>query len=220
MTRLYLIRHCEAEGNQKRLLQGSIDLDISETGARQLEFLGKRFENIHLDRIYSSPLIRTQKTARAVAVPKNMQIEIHEGLRELDCGIYEGRPFHEIFEKFPEFEEIWLYHPQDIDPEGGEPMRVTYERIWKAVLDIVRKNPDKTIAAATHGGVTRCLMCRILYGSIDKLKDTAWTDNTAVTLLEFDEDLKPNVVFFNDASHVPDEFMPKRSKISSFSEEK
>ena len=219
MTQLYLIRHCEAEGNSKGLLQGSIDLDITETGARQLEYLGKRFENIHLDRIYSSPLIRTQKTAHAVADRKGLNVEIYDGLRELDCGIFEGIPFAEIFEKYPEFREMWLEHPQDINPEGGEPMRVTYERIWEAVVDIARQNPDKTVACATHGGVTRCLLCRLLYGEIECLKDTGWTDNTAVTLLEFDDELNPRIVFLNDSSHVPVEFMPKRSKIASYAKE-
>lgn len=217
MTKLYLIRHCEALGNLNHLLQGSTDLDISETGAKQLEFLGQRFKGIHLDRIYSSPLIRTRKTALAVAEPKGMDIEICEDLREIDCGVYDGKPFTELFANDPEFEEMWANHPQDADIEGGEPMRVSYERIWNAVLSIVRENRGKTIAAATHGGVTRLLLCRLIYGDIGRLKDTGWTDNTAVTLLEFDDELNPTIVFKNDASHVPEEYMPQASRIANFS---
>ena len=37
MTEIYLVRHCEAMGNVKRLFQGSTDLDISETGEKQLK---------------------------------------------------------------------------------------------------------------------------------------------------------------------------------------
>ena len=36
MTYIYLVRHCEAMGNHKRLFQGSTDCDISEIGAKQL----------------------------------------------------------------------------------------------------------------------------------------------------------------------------------------
>lgn len=217
MTRLYLIRHCEALGNLYHLLQGSTDMDISETGEKQLQFLGQRFKDIHLDRIYSSPLLRTRKTALAVADPKGMDIEICEGLREIDCGIYDGKPFSETFEKYPEFEDMWHNHPQDIAPKDGEPMRTAYERIWETVLSIVRENCGKTIAAATHGGVTRLLLCRLIYGDIERLKDTGWTDNTAVTLLEFDDELNPTIVFKNDASHVPEEYMPQASRIANFS---
>lgn len=37
MTRLYLVRHCEARGNADRVFQGSTDAEISERGALQLE---------------------------------------------------------------------------------------------------------------------------------------------------------------------------------------
>ena len=46
MTNIYMVRHCEAMGNVKRLFQGSTDLDISETGEKQLEYLNRRFEEI------------------------------------------------------------------------------------------------------------------------------------------------------------------------------
>jgi broad specificity phosphatase PhoE len=51
MTKIYFVRHCEAEGNVKRIFQGLTDLDISELGAKQLKLLEKRFENIPLDKI-------------------------------------------------------------------------------------------------------------------------------------------------------------------------
>lgn len=217
MTKLYLVRHCEAYGNLHHLLQGSTDFDITETGAEQLKFLGQRFKDIPLDRIYASPLLRTRKTAQAIAEPKGMGIEVCDGLREINCGIYDGKPFSEIYRMYPDFEEIWANHPQDVDIEGGEPMRVSYERIWQTVLSIVRENQGKTIAAATHGGVTRLLLCRLIFGNIERLKDTGWIDNTAVTLLEFDDELKPTIVYQNDFSHVPEEYLPQASKITSFS---
>ena len=46
MTEIYMVRHCEAMGNVKRLFQGSSDFDISEIGAKQLEYLKNRFKNI------------------------------------------------------------------------------------------------------------------------------------------------------------------------------
>ena len=46
MTYIYLVRHCEAMGNHKRLFQGSTDCDISEIGAKQLEFL-KEFTEVN-----------------------------------------------------------------------------------------------------------------------------------------------------------------------------
>lgn len=216
LTRLYLIRHCEALGNVKRIFQGSTDLDISETGAKQLECLKKRFLDTEIDAVFSSPLLRARKTAHAVADQKGLPVIPIDGLAEIHGGIVEGKPFAETFGAMPELADAWDNRPEDFAPEGGEPMRAAYERIWNTVLDIARKNEGKSIAVATHGGVLRCLNCRLLHGDISNLKDTPWCDNTAVNLIEFDGGLNPQVVYINDISHLPKELIIKRNRLSSF----
>lgn len=218
MTTIYLIRHCEAMGNKMRLFQGSTDCDISDTGAKQLEFLADRFKDVKLDAVYSSPLIRTKKTARAVAEPKNLPIITRDGLVELHGGVVEGRPFQEAFNSIKGLADTWNNHPQDFAPEGGEAMRDAYVRIYDEIISLAHLNRQKTIAVATHGGVLRCLMCRVLYYDINRLKDVPWCENTAVTLLNVDDNDKISVEFFNDYSHVPSEYMPKRSRIVSKAE--
>lgn len=213
MTKIYVIRHCEAEGNQKRIFQGRVDLDISELGKVQLDFLQKRFEGVKLDAVYSSPLIRAKKTAAAVADGRNLEIKIKDGLRELDGGVVEGKPFAEALSNTP-LGEVWNNHPQDFAPEGGEKMRDAYERIWNAVLEVAKENKDKTVAVASHGGSIRCLTCRLVFGTIEKLKDMRWSENTSVALLEFDDDFNCTLKYFNDTSHVPEEYLPKRNRLA------
>ncbi len=213
MTKMYIIRHCEAMGNAKRLFQGSTDCDISEMGQTQLEYLKKRFENINLDTVFSSPLTRAVKTARAVAEPKGLLVNTRDEFAELHGGVVEGRPFAEAFNEIEGLADTWNNHPQDFAPEGGESMRHAYQRIYDAVMDLARENKGKTIAVATHGGVLRCLMCRLIYNDINRLAEVSWCENTAVSLVEFDDNFKPRLVFMNDHSHVPSEYLPKRSRI-------
>ncbi len=216
MTKIYIIRHCEAMGNVLRVFQGSSNFDVSELGKVQLKFLEERFNAIPLDHIYSSPLKRAIKTAEAVKGIKNIEIEVHEGLRELHGGVVEGKPFAEAFNSIEGLADAWDNHPQDFAPEGGEPMREAYERIWDTVKQLAAGNKGKAIALTTHGGVTRCLMCRLLKGNIAELKNVPWCENTGVSLIEFDDDLNTNVVFFNDYSHLPEEFVNRKSRIASF----
>ena len=213
MTCIYLIRHCEAEGNKKRLFQGSTDCDISEMGEIQLEYLAKRFKNIHLDAVYSSPLKRAMKTAYAVAEGKGLKVVPRVDLTELHGGVVEGKPFAEAFKAIEGLADAWNNHPQDFAPEGGESMRNAYERIWIEIKALAQMNKGKTIAVATHGGVTRCLMCRLLYNNINRLKDVPWCENTAVTLIHVDDNLNFTVKSINDHTHVPPEYMPKRSRV-------
>lgn len=215
MTYIYLIRHCEALGNKKRLFQGSTDCDISELGEIQLEYLSKRFKNIHLDEIYSSPLRRAMKTAQSVAKGRGLTVIPRVDLTELHGGVVEGRPFVEAFNEIEGLADAWNNHPQDFAPEGGESMRSAYERIWQEISEIAQKSEGKTVAVATHGGVLRCLMCRLLYNDINRLKDVPWCENTAITQLQIDDDFNITVKSFNDHTHIPEKFLPKRSRIIS-----
>lgn len=216
LTEIYFVRHCEAMGNLNRLFQGVSDFDISEMGEKQLEFLKKRFENIKIDKIYSSPLMRAYKTGLAVKGDKDITIEKCDGLIELDGGIVEGKPFSETFSSMPHLADTWDNHPQDFHPEGGESMRHAYDRIFETVKTLAKENCGKTIACTTHGGVTRCLLCRILHNNIEELKNTPWADNTAVAKILVDDNGNFSLEYYNDTTHVPQEFLPKRNRISTF----
>ena len=216
MTKIYFVRHCEATGNLNRTFQGSTDTDITELGEKQLEKLKERFSNITIDKIYSSPLKRAQKTALAIKGERNIEIELLEGIIELDGGIIEGKPITISFKEHPDLKDAWFNHPEDFAPEGGETMRDAYERVWNAFLMLTEKHRGQTIACASHGGIIRCLECRILYNDITRLKDVAIFDNTAIILFEIDENGKISIKFTNDYTHLPPELMRQTSRISDF----
>ncbi|MBQ0084167.1 MAG: histidine phosphatase family protein [Clostridiales bacterium] len=215
MVTMYVVRHCEAMGNVERIFQGNSDFDISPLGAKQLEKLKERFDGVKLDAVYSSPKIRAYKTAQSIVGDKNIEIIKDDGLRELNGGIIEGLKFTEIYERWPEIEETWTYAPQNFATEGGESMRSVYERIWKTVLKIAKENVGKTVAIATHGAASRCLLCRIQKGTVEELINVSWTDNTSVTKIVFDDDFGCTVEYENDTSHLTPELLPRAHKISS-----
>ena len=92
MTTLYLVRHCEAEGNTARVFQGSIDRDISPNGQKQLDRLAERFRDVPLAAVYSSPLLRAYKTAQAVNRYHGLPIVTDDRLKEINGGVWEGLP--------------------------------------------------------------------------------------------------------------------------------
>ena len=213
MVTVYIIRHCEAEGNVLGVFQGSSDFDISKLGARQLEFLSRRFRDIHIDKVYSSPLLRAYKTALAVAEPKALPVITDNELREICGGIIEGMKLSDIFVKHPALEDKWRHEFQNFAPENGEAIRDAYCRIWQAVSRIVAENHGKTIAIASHGGVIRSLLCRLVEGDIEKIGNIGFSTNTAVTKVVFDDNGSPTVCFINDDSHLPPELLPASSRI-------
>ncbi|MBQ7045558.1 MAG: histidine phosphatase family protein [Clostridia bacterium] len=202
MTTLYLVRHCEATGNVLKQYQGSIDADITENGANQLKLLSKRFENIKIDKFYSSPLKRAQLTARSVADKKGMDVEIVKDLTEIAGGIFEGMTFEEIFRLYPEEENNWNHQPHLYKSPEGESMRAVYDRAVKAINQIIADNKDKTIFVASHGGVIRTLMCYFLKVDFNNLNSVGWTKNTGVNIIEIDSDGNIKVVKENSLEHL------------------
>lgn len=209
LVKIYLVRHCEAEGNKAKIFQGYTDCDISDTGARQLEFLKKRFRDIQIDKAISSPLIRAYKTAVAAVDGKGLDIICDKDFIEMDGGFLEGMPFAKIFSDFRELEDTWINDPQNFATEDGESMREVYARAKKAIHKVAEdpENEGKTLLIATHGAVTKNLLCYIIYGDIEELNSVPWANNTAVSLIIYD-DGKFSVEYANDDSHIPQEFMP------------
>ncbi len=213
---IYLIRHCEALGNKTGTFQGSIDSDITEIGAKQLECLSKRFEAIHIDAVFSSPLKRAYKTALAAARPSKLSVTVDDGLSEIDGGDIEGMTYAQIYKAYPQLEYDWTFSPQNFAPPNGENMRDTYKRITETVLKIARENNGKSVAIASHGGTIRCLLCFLLYGNIEKLNDVIWSDNTSITKIIFNNDMSHTVEYINNTDHLPAEYLPAGSRIASY----
>lgn len=213
---IYLIRHCEALGNKTGTFQGSIDSDITEIGAKQLEFLTERFKNIHIDKIYSSPLRRAQKTALAVATATGKSVITEKGLTEIDGGDIEGMSYADIYKKYPHLEYAWTYAPHNFSPPNGECMNDTYKRIVDTFLHLVKQNEGKEIVLASHGGVIRCLLCFLQYNDILRLNDVIWSDNTSVTKIIFKDDMSNKIEYINSTEHLPAEYLPAGSRIASY----
>lgn len=209
MVKVYFVRHCEAEGNKAKIFQGSTDCDISELGAKQLEFLKKRFENIHIDRAFSSPLIRAYKTAEAAVCGKGLEVIPLDGFTEIHGGVVEGRTFAESFEKYPELKQAWMKDIQNFAPTNGESMRQVYARAKTAFTELINdpENEGKTLLVASHGAVLKTLFCHLLFDDVERLAEVPWFDNTAVSLVVRNEN-GIRVEFFGDTDHLPEDCRP------------
>ncbi|MCI9413742.1 MAG: histidine phosphatase family protein [Clostridiales bacterium] len=206
MTILYLVRHCEAFGNIKRIFQGHIDSEISDNGQKQLDRLTERFRDIPLDGIVSSPLKRAYLTAQAVNGDRGLPVETDRRLMEINGGRWEGKPWDDLDGLYPEESAAWLKAPWDFHPEEGESMRAVYERMAAALTDIARRYEGKTVAVASHGCAIRNALCWMRGWPVERLNEVPWADNTSVALLEFDDhphgEPSRRIVYENDNSHL------------------
>lgn len=213
MTRVYLVRHCEAYGNKARVFQGTSDCDITETGARQLHYLAERFKTIAFDAVYSSPLLRARKTAEAINRYHHAPLTIEPGLIEINGGEIEGISWVDFPKTKPVLEYAWNFEPHRFAPKGGEKMTEVFARAAETMQRLLQQNAEKTIVLASHGCVIRNIMCHEMGLPIERLNEVKWADNTGVFCLEYSGDGLPNITLFNDYSHLPADCLPNAHRI-------
>ena len=159
MTKIYLVRHAEAEGNLYRIAHGHYNGLITDwRGPKQIRELAQRFEGIRVDAVYSSDLYRTQTTAQAVYVPKHLPLHTSPAFREVHMGAWEGHTWQEGSRLWPE--EFYHFNRR-IDlwqPEGGENARQVLERYLPALEEVARAHDGETIALFSHGAALRIVL--------------------------------------------------------------
>lgn len=212
LTRIFFVRHCEAEGNTRGVLQGRSDCDVSGNSAKQLELVALRLRNEPFAAVYSSPLIRAYKTAQAIDRYHGLPIRKDARLVEIDMGDWEGRSWAEIEAENPPMLKVWKENTGEFVAPGGESVRHVQERMWAAALEIARQNPGRTVCAVSHGCAIRSLLCRAMGLPLGRIDEIPWCDNTAVSVVEFGEGGRISVPVLNDASHLPPELSVYRSK--------
>lgn len=204
-TKVILIRHSESVGNDQLIFQGRIDCEVSENGKKQLDLVSLRLRNVQMDALVSSPLLRARQTAEAINRFHHLPLEIYGDLIEIDGGDFNGTLWNDLPVRFPEQNERWHQDPANFEAPHGETMRQVYDRIWRGILSVVHDHRGQTVCVVSHGCAIRNLICRLLYGSIEHLNDTPWSDNTGINILEFTDDDQARIVLLNDASHLTPE---------------
>ena len=172
--KLYLIRHGETDAN-RMLGHGvsgpthnqpvtfkpgdSTNISLNIIG-RENAISAARDLPDHIDKLYSSPLLRVKETAEIIAFAKNIdisKIEFRDELVEYYQGTLEGFSYEEKKKMLKEGES-WgsgLLCNYDYTPWGGDTWETIYNRLHTFFEELKQGNDDKNIVCVTSGGVIR-----------------------------------------------------------------
>ncbi len=198
VTRLYLIRHGETEGADKKRYKGHIDVPLSENGIKQMERLAEYISakaTSKLSVVYCSDLSRAIKSAEIIAEPHSIKPVVFKDLRERNFGIWEGMTFDEIKEKYPEEFNVWANNPLKFSPMQGESTIEVKERALKVFSEIIEKHKGQCIAIVAHGGINRIILCHLLGIPLENIFRIE-QDFAAVNIIEFYDEY-PTVKLIN-----------------------
>lgn len=182
-TTIYLIRHGESLGNLQKRFLGHTDWDLTELGHRQAACTAKLFEDVQVDAVLCSDLLRARHTAQPIAEAKGLPLENDPGFREIFAGDWERREFHEIQTLYPESHHVWCTDIGNAHPDGGETVVQLFERVYAALCRAVENHPDQTIVIGLHATPIRVLLTHFAGLPVERAAEIPWVSNASVTKL-------------------------------------
>lgn len=201
--RLILVRHGETPWNVTLQYQGQANVPLNERGREQAHRAAQRLQAYAVDALYSSDVTRAWETAELIGQTLKLTPEALVQLREIDVGQWEGLTPEELYRRFPDHMAEYRRDPARTVRIGGESYAQLQERALVA-LNLIqeRHRADEVIAAVSHGGTIRALLCHIIgldLGNFGRM----WLDNGSITELRLGRN-GWRLMRFNDNAHVED----------------
>jgi broad specificity phosphatase PhoE len=200
MTTIYLIRHGQTDWNKEEIFRGRADVPLNDRGRDEAWALSRYLEGVSVDACYSSPLGRARETAEIVARPHSVDVNIDDGIIDVDYGEWQGFSEAKVRKNYAETYQRWHERPHHIKFPGGESLSAVRKRALPS-LEVIRAGyPDGVVFVVAHRVVTKVVMCAVL-----GLGNAAFwrirQDNCAFNVIEY----SPNgavVRTMNDICHM------------------
>lgn len=111
--------------------------------------------------IFCSDLQRCLQTASIIAAAHGLQPRPVKALREIDLGCWDGLPFAQVKEQYPEEFEQRGRDIVSYRPPGGESFMDCALRVVPAFYEILHSTSGNLVLVA-HAGVNRIILCHVL----------------------------------------------------------
>ncbi|MFD7499754.1 histidine phosphatase family protein [Streptomyces sp. NPDC059850] len=160
--RIVLWRHGQTAWNIERRFQGSLDIELTDTGVAQAHRAARLLAGLRPDAIVASDLKRVVATAAELATVTGLTVDHYAGLRETYAGEWQGLTHEEIIERFGDQYAAWK-RGEPVRRGGGELESEVADRAAPVVLEAAEKLPDGgTLVVVSHGGTIRTTIGRLL----------------------------------------------------------
>jgi probable phosphoglycerate mutase len=200
VTTVLAVRHGETAWNRETRIQGQLDIPLNALGRAQAQRLAQALADQPIDVIYASDLGRAGETARIVASRLGLDVRSDPGLRERAFGVFEGRTWAEIEERWPAESERWRRRDPEFGAEGGERLQDFYARAVAAAQRLAAGHPGQNVLLVAHGGVLDCLYRAAARQPLQAPRTWLLGNATINRLLYTGQDF--NLVGWNDDKHL------------------
>lgn len=199
MTTFLLIRHGCTDAVNKTIVGRQPGVHLNAEGKAQVQKLAIRLALLPIQHLCSSPLERAVESAKPLARRLRREVEICDGLTEIDFGEWVGHTLQEL-EAFPLWSEFNTFR-SGVRPPGGEMMVEVQARMAAEMTRLQERFPQGIVALFSHADPIRAALIHYLGASLDMYARLAM-DVASVTILEVNP-WGPMLIRLNDTGELP-----------------
>ncbi|MGA8789483.1 MAG: histidine phosphatase family protein [Paenarthrobacter sp.] len=184
--KLLLIRHGQTPGN----VAGQLDTafpgpGLTELGERQAAALPDALADEAIEALYTSTLLRTQRTVAPLAKSTGLEPAILKGVHEIEAGALEKKTDHESHLRYMSTVFAWTDGDLDVRMPGAFTGHDFFAR-FDASVEEVASAGHSTAAIVSHGAAIRCWAGRRATDIDTVFAQTHQLPNTGIVALEGD----------------------------------
>jgi len=189
-AKIYLGRHCKTAWNLEHRLIGTTDLPLCDVGWAEIEETLPIIESLNFDRIVTSPLKRAHDTSKSYADKIGIPLDIHQDLRELDHGDWNGQKYDDLLaDPNSDFTKWFIDGDTSIPiPNGPETLEEVQERIVQTISEIALSYPGEKVLVVMHKHIRSIFTCYLL--GVDLSNFRAKINETVEPVELSDDDLQ------------------------------
>lgn len=200
-TTLLLVRHALNDWVGERLAGWTPNVHLSEKGQAQAEALAQRLASQTIAAVYTSPLERALETARIIAAPHQLEVQIREGVGEVHYGEWTGQSLKELAES-----DAWRvvqFYPSGMRFPQGEAIREMQARVVAELDTLVASHPSESILVVSHSDVIKAALAHYVGLHLDLFQRLV-VSPASLSVVAFTP-MGPRLVCLNDTAHIPQE---------------
>jgi len=188
--RFYIVRHGQTEWNVAHRIQGHADSPLTQKGINQAKARAKTLGDVKFGAVYSSDLLRTQRTADILTKEHKLEVKTHKAIREKSYGIYEGRVVEEIKDELAEIynkrsslkREDRLNFKVHESTESDEEMNSRFITFLK---EVAVAHAGQNVLIVAHNGIMKALLIKLGHFEYEEA-DKYFIENLGYYILDGD----------------------------------
>jgi len=182
---LYFLRHGQTAFSRENAFCGSTDPELTHAGLEMAQAFATAYRSTPWSAIFSSPMQRTRATAKPLCEGLGMELELRDGLKEINYGKWEGLTVETVSRDYHDDYIRWSADPAWYPPNGGELAVAIASRAMLVIEEIKQRYSSGNVLIVSHKATIRIMLCSLLGIDVGRFRYRLGCPVGSVSIVEF-----------------------------------